>query len=157
MGSSTVSLAGLIKPGMVNLGLKSTSRDGILRELVGLAPLGDKAQQILLVNLRQREELGSTGIGRGVAIPHCRSLMLNSLTLIAGRSKSGVDFNSIDKKPARLFLLIIAPPHDPKNMYLITLGRIAQLAKDLAPGDPLFTVDTPADFISRLAELEKSL
>lgn len=152
-----MSLAGLLKPGMVNLSLKSTSRDGILKELVGLAPLGDKAQQILLVNLKQREELGSTGIGRGVAIPHCRSLMLNSLTLIAGRSKSGVEFGSIDKKPTRLFLLIIAPPHDPKNMYLITLGRIAQLAKDLTANDPLFSVDTPAEFIARLSELEKSL
>ncbi len=157
MGGATVSLAGLLKPGMVNLSLKSTSRDGILKELVGLAPLGDKAQQILLVNLKQREELGSTGIGRGVAIPHCRSLMLNSLTLIAGRSKSGVEFGSIDKKPTRLFLLIIAPPHDPKNMYLITLGRIAQLAKDLTANDPLFSVDTPAEFIARLSELEKSL
>jgi mannitol/fructose-specific phosphotransferase system IIA component (Ntr-type) len=157
MGGATVSLAGLLKPGMVNLSLKAANRDGILKELVGLAPLGEKAQQILLVNLRQREELGSTGIGRGVAIPHCRSLMLNSLTLIAGRSKTGVDFGSIDKKPARLFLLIIAPPHDPKNMYLITLGRIAQLAKDLSPNDPLFTVDTPTDFIARLSELEKAL
>lgn len=157
MGSATVSLSGLLKPGMVNLALKSANRDGILKELVGMAPLGEKAQQILLVNLRQREELGSTGIGRGVAIPHCRSLMLNSLTLIAGRSKAGVEFGSIDKKPARLFLLIIAPPHDPKNMYLITLGRIAQLAKDLAANDPLYSVETPPEFIERLAQLEKAM
>ncbi len=157
MGSAPVTLSGLLRPALVNLNLKATSRDGILKELVSLAPLGEKAQQILLVNLKQREELGSTGIGRGVAIPHCRSLMLNSLTLIAGRSKNGVEFNSIDKKPVRLFLLIIAPPHDPKNQYLITLGRIAQLAKDLSPNDPLYSVETPGEFIARLAELEKKI
>jgi len=157
MGSAPVSLSGLLKPGQVNLGLRAASRDGILKELIGQAPLSEKAHQILLVNLRQREDLGSTDIGRGVAIPHCRSLMLNSLTLIAGRSKAGVDFSSIDKKPARLFFLIIAPPHDPKNLYLITLGKIAQLAKDLEPSDPLYTVDTPGEFIGRIAELEKQL
>jgi PTS system nitrogen regulatory IIA component len=157
MGSAPVSLAGLLKPGQVNLALKASSRDGILKELVCQAPLSEKTQQILLVNLRQREELGSTGIGRGVAIPHCRSLVLNSLALIAGRSKAGVDFGSIDKKPARLFFLIIAPPHDPKNLYLITLGKIAQLAKDLPSTDPLFTVETSGEFIGRIAELEKQL
>jgi len=109
------------------------------------------------VNLKQREELGSTGIGQGVAIPHCRSLLLNSLTLLAGRSRSGVDFGSVDKKPAKLFFMIIAPPHDPKNMYLMALGRIAQVAREIGPGDPIFSVDTPSDFIARIAEIEKSL
>jgi len=157
MGSASISLAGLLKPALINLNLKATSRDGILKELVSLAPLGEKARQILLVNLRQREELGSTGIGQGVAIPHCRSLLLNSLTLLAGRSRSGVDFGSVDKKPAKLFFMIIAPPHDPKNMYLMALGRIAQVAREIGPGDPIFSVDTPSDFIARIAEIEKSL
>jgi mannitol/fructose-specific phosphotransferase system IIA component (Ntr-type) len=157
MGSAPVKLSDILKPERISLSLKSQSRDWVLKELIGLSSLGEKAQQILLVNLKQREELGSTGIGKGVAIPHCRSLLLNSLTLIVGRSKNGVDFDSIDKKPARLFFLIIAPPHDPQNQYLITLGKIAQLAKGMSATDPLFTAETPEEFIARVSELEKKL
>ncbi len=156
MGSASIKLTSLLKPGQINLSLKATARDGVLKELLAMSSLGDKAQQILLVNLKQREELGSTGIGKGIAIPHCRSLMLNSLTLLVGRSKAGVEFDAIDKKPARLFFLIIAPPHDPQNQYLITLGQIAQLAKSIAAGDELFTTDDPQEFIGRITELEKN-
>lgn len=156
MGSASIKLTALIKPAQVNLALKAGSRDGALKELLAMSSLGEKAQQILLVNLKQREELGSTGIGKGIAIPHCRSLMLNSLTLLVGRSKAGVEFEAIDKKPARLFFLIIAPPHDPQNQYLITLGQIAQLAKQVTATDPLFTTDDPQAFIARVAELEKN-
>jgi mannitol/fructose-specific phosphotransferase system IIA component (Ntr-type) len=157
MGSAPISISGILKPGQISLNLKAQSRDGILKELVGQTSLGDKAQHMLLVNLKQREELGSTGIGKGVAIPHCRSLLLNSLSLIVGRSKNGVDFDAIDKKPSRLFFLIIAPPHDPQNQYLIVLGKIAQLAKGLTSNDALFTAETPEDFILRMNELEKKL
>ncbi|MCU0607630.1 MAG: PTS sugar transporter subunit IIA [Candidatus Edwardsbacteria bacterium] len=156
MGSASIKLTALIKPAQVNLALKAGSRDGVLKELLAMSSLGEKAQQILLVNLKQREELGSTGIGKGIAIPHCRSLMLNSLTLLVGRSKPGVEFEAIDKKPARLFFLIIAPPHDPQNQYLITLGQIAQLAKQVTATDDLFTTDDPQAFIARVAELEKN-
>jgi len=157
MGSSPINLSDILKPGQVSLNLKAQSRDGILKELVGQTSLNEKSQHMLLVNLKQREELGSTGIGKGVAIPHCRSLLLNSLSLIVGRSKNGVDFEAIDKKPSRLFFLIIAPPHDPQNQYLIVLGKIAQLAKGLTANDALFSADTPEDFILRMDELEKKL
>jgi nitrogen PTS system EIIA component len=157
MGSTPINLSGILKPEQVNLNLKAQSRDGILKELVAQTSLGEKAQHMLLVNLKQREELGSTGIGKGVAIPHCRSLLLNSLSLIVGRSKNGIEFDAVDKKPSRLFFLIIAPPHDPQNQYLIVLGKIAQLAKGLTSSDALFTAETPEDFILRMAELEKKL
>ncbi|MBU1356420.1 MAG: PTS sugar transporter subunit IIA [Candidatus Edwardsbacteria bacterium] len=157
MGSASVKISSLLKAERVHLNLKAAGRDSVLKELVGRTGLEEKEQKILLVSLKQREELGSTGIGKSVAIPHCRSLLLNSLTLIVGRSKAGVDFDAIDKKPTKLFFLIIAPPHDPQNQYLITLGRIAQLAKELLPGDALFTADQPAEFISRITELEKNI
>jgi mannitol/fructose-specific phosphotransferase system IIA component (Ntr-type) len=156
MGSPSIRLTALLNPGRINLALKSATRDGVLKELLAMSSLGSQAQQILLVNLKQREELGSTGIGKGIAIPHCRSLMLNSLTLLVGRSKTGVEFDAIDKKPARLFFLIIAPPHDPQNQYLITLGQIAQLAKAVTANDPLFAAEDPQEFIDRITALEKN-
>lgn len=102
MGSSSIKISSLLKPERISLNLKAANRDAVLKELVARTGLEEKAQKILLVNLKQREELGSTGIGKSVAIPHCRSLLLNSLTLIVGRSKAGVDFDSIDKKPTKL-------------------------------------------------------
>lgn len=157
MGSAAISISSLISPERMNLNLKANSRDSLLKELVALTGLEEKAQKILLINLKQREELGSTGIGKSVAIPHCRSLLLNSLTLIIGRSKSGVEFDSIDRKPAKLVFLIIAPPHDPQNQYLITLGKIAQLAKEINANDQLFGISDPGEFISRIGELESKL
>lgn len=157
MGSTSIKISSLLKPERICLNLKASNRDSVLKELVGKTGLEEKEQKILLVNLKQREELGSTGIGKSVAIPHCRSLLLNSLTLIVGRSKPGIDFESIDKKPARIFFLIIAPPHDPQNQYLITLGKIAQIAKELSSNDPLFSVEEPSDFIARITELEKNI
>ncbi len=157
MGSTAINISSLISPERMNLNLKANSRDSLLKELVALTGLEEKAQKILLINLKQREELGSTGIGKSVAIPHCRSLLLNSLTLIIGRSKSGMEFDSIDRKPAKLFFLIIAPPHDPQNQYLITLGKIAQLAKEINANDPLFGISEPGEFISRIGELESKL
>jgi mannitol/fructose-specific phosphotransferase system IIA component (Ntr-type) len=157
MGSAPIKISSLLSPERMNLNLKASSRDALLKELVGLTGLEEKAQKILLINLKQREELGSTGIGKSVAIPHCRSLLLNSLTLIIGRAKAGVEFDSIDRKPAKLFFLIIAPPHDPQNQYLITLGKIAQLAKEITANDQLFGISDPGEFISRISELETKL
>ena len=69
----------------VKLDLTSSTKDEILRELVGLLGLDDKAQAVLFKTLKRRENLGSTGIGRNIAIPHCRSLVVNRLRLAYGR------------------------------------------------------------------------
>ena len=59
---------------------------------------------MLFKMLKRRENLGSTGIGRGIAIPHCRSLVVNKLRVAFGRKKEGVDFKAIDEKPVTLLL-----------------------------------------------------
>ena len=62
----------------MKLDLQSDQKDDILRELVGLLGLDDKSQATLFKTLKRRENLGSTGIGKGIAIPHCRSLVRNN-------------------------------------------------------------------------------
>ena len=64
----------------------------------------------------------STGIGRGIAIPHCRSLVVNQLRVAYGRKQPGVDFNAIDGKPVTNFFLIVAPPLEVSNQYLPVTG-----------------------------------
>jgi PTS system nitrogen regulatory IIA component len=81
--------------------------------------------------LQEREKLGSTGIGDGVAIPHGKLSGISELKLVFGRSHSGVDFESMDGQPAYLFFLLIAP-EESVGVHLKTLARISKLLKDAA-------------------------
>ncbi|HWK89030.1 MAG TPA: PTS sugar transporter subunit IIA, partial [Longimicrobium sp.] len=69
----------------IKLDLQSTNKDEILKELISLLKVDEKSQGILFKMLKRRENLGSTGIGRGIAIPHCRSLVVNRLRVAFGR------------------------------------------------------------------------
>ena len=117
-------------PEAVSLELQGETKDELLKELVSLLDLDEKSESILYKTLKRRENLGSTGIGKGIAIPHCRSLVANRLRLAYGRKPKGVDFNAIDGEQVHHFFLIVAPPLEVSNQYLPVLGKIAQFAKD---------------------------
>jgi mannitol/fructose-specific phosphotransferase system IIA component (Ntr-type) len=134
----------------VKLDLEAESKDELLKELVALMGLDEKSEAILFKTLKRRENLGSTGIGKGIAIPHCRSLMANRLRLAYGRKKGGMDFNAIDAAPVHNFFLIVAPPLEVSNQYLPVLGKIAQFAKDPEVPDLLLDLETPEDFLELL-------
>ncbi len=138
--------------GSVRLDLVSTSKDDLLDELVGLLDLDEKSSSVLVKTLKRRESLGSTGIGKGIAIPHCRSLVVNRLRIAYGRKPGGVDFNSIDGQPVHNLFLIVAPPLEVSNQYLPVLGKIAQFAKDPAVPARLAAVETPEEFLALLDE-----
>ena len=139
-------------PDVVKLDLESDQKDDLLRELVGLLGLDDKAEATLLKTLKRRENLGSTGIGKGIAIPHCRSLVVSRLRLAYGRKVSGVDFNAIDGAPVHNFFLIVAPPLEVSNQYLPVLGKIAQFCKDSEVTDQLLALETADEFLDLLSE-----
>jgi len=134
----------------VKLDLESEAKDDLLKELVALLALDEKSEAILFKTLKRRENLGSTGIGRGIAIPHCRSLVVNRLRLAYGRKPSGVEFNAIDGQPVHNFFLIVAPPLEVSNQYLPVLGKIAQFAKDPEVPDHLLDLDSPEAFLDLL-------
>ena len=137
---------------VVKLDLESDSKDDVLEELVGLLGLDEKASATLLKTLKRRERLGSTGIGKGIAIPHCRSLVVNRLRLAYGRRPEGLEFNAIDGAPVQNFFLIIAPPLEVSNQYLPVLGKIAQFAKDPDVPTLLAQLETVDDFLDLLSE-----
>lgn len=136
----------------VALDLKGESKDDILRELIGLLRLDEKDEATLYKMLKRRENLGSTGIGRGIAIPHCRSLVVNKLRVAFGRKPTGLDFKAIDGQSVRYFFLIVAPPLEVSNQYLPVLGKIAQFSKETDVPDRLLTIASPADFMALLQE-----
>jgi len=132
----------------VQLDLKGEAKDDILKELIGLLELDEKSDGILFKMLKRRENLGSTGIGRGIAIPHCRSLVVNRLRVAYGRKSAGVDFNAIDNQPVHNFFLIVAPPLEVSNQYLPVLGKLAQFAKVPDIAADLQAISTPEDFLA---------
>jgi mannitol/fructose-specific phosphotransferase system IIA component (Ntr-type) len=112
--------------------LKATTKRDTLAELVEAvcADRDIRDRGLILEMLLNRESLGSTAIGKGVAFPHGRTLAVRDLSIAFGRSVSGIDFDSIDKHPTHVFFLIIAPPQDKDNLYLQVLGRMVDLIKD---------------------------
>jgi nitrogen PTS system EIIA component len=145
-------LRDFFSPDAITLKLRGGSKEEVLAELVALLKLDERSSGTLLRILQRRENLGSTGIGRGIAIPHCRSLAVNRLRLAFGHRDQGVDFQSIDDQPASDFFLIVAPPLEISNQYLPVLGKIAQLAKEPDVPDRLAALRSADDFWRLLEE-----
>ncbi len=145
-------LRDLFTADVVNLNLTAESKDDTVKQLVALLQLDDKSNGILYKTLKRRENLGSTGIGHGIAIPHCRSLVVSRLRLAYGRRPGGVEFKAIDDEPVFNFFLIVAPPLEVSNQYLPVLGKIAQFAKDEDVPGLLAGLEDPEDFLKLLEE-----
>lgn len=111
--------------------IAAADKKGALRELVETLVRSQRIKEgdILLQMLEQREHLGSTGIGRGVAVPHGRTLAISRLAVVFGRSEKGIDFDAMDGKPVHLVFLTVAPPQERNNLYLPVLGKIVETVK----------------------------
>lgn len=129
---SIISLVDYFKEEFFIPELVKTSKEKIIEEL--LQPLVDasivKNKNLVLDTLLKRETLGSTGIGKGIAIPHCRTLAVSDLNIVVGISSKGVDFQATDRKRVYLFFLIIAPPKEEENKYLPVLGKIVEIVQN---------------------------
>jgi mannitol/fructose-specific phosphotransferase system IIA component (Ntr-type) len=147
-------LSEIVSPERINLDLKATTKEGVLRELVKLLKLSTAAQKSLLATLVSREELGSTGVGNGIAIPHCRSLVVGELVVAIGRSRTGVSFQSMDGKRAYLFFLIVAPPLGDPSRYLIALGKVAQVASRISKDKRIKDLKQRKQVVDLVVELE---
>jgi len=124
-------LLDIVSPGGVVDDLRAETKEGVLREMSEVAASGipSLSAQSLTSILMERESLGSTGIGDGVAIPHGKVPGLTGLLAVFGRSRAGVQFHSLDGKPAHLFFLVVAPEQS-AGMHLKALARISRLLKD---------------------------
>jgi nitrogen PTS system EIIA component len=111
--------------------IEATDKFGVIREFcrllksTGRIENEDEVVRLLL----ERESLGSTGIGDGVAIPHAKLHLLPEMLVAFGRSSKGVDFHSHDEKPVHLFFLLITPDDKPGD-HLKALARISRILKN---------------------------
>ncbi len=124
-------IAELMHPAAVVPSLAATNKREVLDELAravaGAYP--DLGQQQVLATLLDREKLGSTGVGDGIAIPHGKIGGLGQIVVAFGRSAKGIPFDAIDGKPVNLFFLLLAPEDSP-GTHLKALARISRLLKD---------------------------
>lgn len=110
--------------------LKARDKKGVLEEMVKpLAVSANLEKKTLLRILMDREQLGSTGIGGGIGIPHGKLKGLDTLILGFGSSQNGIDFESIDGRPAHLFFMLITP-EDSTGLHLKLLARISRILKN---------------------------
>jgi PTS system nitrogen regulatory IIA component len=124
-------LSELIDEGCILPELKAKDKKGVLEELadalVRREPSIDK--KALVKVLLERERLGSTGIGDGVAIPHGKFHGISRPIVSFGRSRTGLDFDSMDGEPVNLFFLLVAPENS-ASIHLKALAKIAKILKN---------------------------
>ncbi|MBU0634961.1 MAG: PTS sugar transporter subunit IIA [Candidatus Omnitrophica bacterium] len=115
----------------VSADLKAATKEEVIRELVDLLVTAQviKDKERLVKILLEREALGSTGVGQGVAIPHGKCEGIRELVAAFGLSRAGVNFDSLDGEPASIFFLLVAP-EDSAGPHLKALARISRFLKD---------------------------
>lgn len=115
---------------MILMGLESEEREEVLKEMVGFLKKRNRImkEKDLYEKLTQRERLGSTAIGEGVAIPHCKMKGIKDPVVMLAVSTKGVNFHSLDGKPSHLFFLVASSPDNP-SLNLQILAAIAHLVR----------------------------
>jgi PTS system fructose-specific IIC component len=144
----------LLSDGII-LEVKNNEKTDVIRELAQI--LIDKSTIInsekFFSAIFRRENLESTGIGQGVAIPHARTSAVKNIAIVFGRSKVGVDFSSLDGLPSHLIFLIAAP-EDKKSEYIMTLARLSKLLRKNEVRHTLLNAKTPEDVVKTIVQYE---
>ena len=125
--------ADFVSPDAIKAGMEADTKDGVIEEMVtALVAANQIAQddtESILKAIKKREELGSTGIGRGVAVPHTKHPSVDRLIATVGISELGVDFDSLDGEKVQLFFLLVSP-HDRPSDHLRALENISRQLRD---------------------------
>lgn len=142
----------------VSVDLKSKTKEDLLSELAellvtsGVVKKTEKSE--IIKRLKERELLGSTGIGKGVAIPHAKCPKIKNMTAAFGISKAGVDFKSLDGEPTYIFFLLVAPGETP-GPHLKALAKISRLLDDKFVRDRLRSASSPQEVYKIIKDEEQ--
>ncbi|MCF7709335.1 MAG: PTS sugar transporter subunit IIA [Verrucomicrobia bacterium] len=151
-------LGSLISPETIELDLKGANSDEVLQELIEKVPaIADEpeSKKRLLRALREREKLCSTGVGDGVAFPHCRNALIGLVqkpVIVFGRHSQGVPYGAVDNEPAKLFFLLVAPT---VSQHLQVLARLGRLLRNPRLRKELLIAERPERVIQLLGDAER--
>lgn len=146
----------LLHPETIISNLQSRTKDDVLAELAeALFKFDESLDRTEVIKvLHERERLGSTGIGDGVAIPHGKLKSLDKLLIAFARSVDGVEFDAMDGKPAHLFFLLVAP-EESVGVHLKMLARISKILKNKATREQLVQATDAQELYKIIADEEE--
>ena len=156
----SISLSECLSPATIQLNLAATDAETVLAELVDCVPaIRDRPEdrQTLLRALHEREQLHSTGIGDGVALPHARNALIGLVdrpVIVFGRSAQGIPYSAIDGAPARLFFLIVAPT---VTQHLAVLARVSRMLRDPKVRQDLLKSESASEALAVIRAAEENL
>ena len=134
---------------------RQAGKEKVIEELVLLLEQGCRIgnRTKLVMDFVNRERKATTGIGKGIAIPHIRSLQAKDLTLAFGRSTRGYDFDALDHEPVHLFFAMAAPPYD-DSLYLKVFKSLAGMLQHEPFREELLTISCPGEVIRAIRNME---
>lgn len=140
---------------LISFDLKGKTKNEIIEELVNIASRSKlvKDKDEVLKAVLEREKLVTTGVGYGVAFPHAKTKAIKGIVIAFGRSKAGIDFDAMDKKPVHLFFLIAAP-EDAIGAHLNVMARLSYLMKSEKNRDILMKISSPRELLELLDSVE---
>lgn len=153
---NVVKITDYMSEDLISLKLKSKNKDDVLMELadlIAVSPDVHNEENVIYKALIEREKLGSTGIGKGVAIPHAKTDAADRLTIAFGISKEKIDFKSLDNESVNIFFVFASPMKD-SQVYLKVLARISRLIREEEFRNQLLACKTPAEVIECINKKE---
>lgn len=140
---------------LVKFNLDAGTKEEVIEELVNLAATSNmiKDRDQLLTDVRERENLVTTGVGYGVAFPHAKTRSAKGIVIAFGTSKKGIDFDAMDHKPVELFFLIAAP-EDAIGAHLNVMARLSYLMKSEENRAKLMAAASPGDVLALMDNID---
>lgn len=151
-------LADILRESCVIANIKGGTKREILFEMVETLKkekLIDDVDAVVDI-IMERESLGSTGIGDGVAIPHGKMKKLKTILCVAGRSKEGVNFDAVDRRPVHIFFLVLAP-EDSASLHLKVLSRISKVLRDQSFRKKILKLSDAHEIYTNIIEADNKL
>lgn len=140
---------------LIAFNLKANDKSAVLKELVDLASKSNlvKNGTELLNDVKERENLVTTGVGYGVAFPHAKTKATKGIVIAFGRSDKGIEFDAMDHKPVNLFFLIAAP-EDAIGAHLNVMARLSYIMKSEENRSKMMTVTSPGELLQMIDTVE---
>ncbi len=148
-------LSSLLTAETITVSLKRTDKEGVIKELLDLAmKTGNiKNRSVALQSVLDREKLMSTGLEKGIAVPHAKSKAASDITMALGISREGIDFQSADGKPSNLFFFLLAP-ESAAGPNVKVLAQIARLTSSSDFFKALMDARTPEEALGVIKDAE---
>ena len=151
----TKNVADYIKVDTINLNLESKTKNTVIRELYLQSKKTNliKDEELGLNDIFAREEMGSTGIGKKIALPHAKTKAVDELIATFGISRNGIDYESLDNENVNIFFMFLCPEEKTQE-YLKVLARISRLIRDDKFIDKLLKAESNGEIIEIIRDAE---